>query len=118
MRIAHAVMLAAVVVGCSSQPESSGVAVQAENRGISHAAVCPGPASHGAARCHARVVVDRTGNPAVTGGPTGYNPADLQAAYVLPSSTGGVGATIALVDAYDYPSAESDLSVYRAQFGL
>lgn len=49
--------------------------------------------------------------------PSGYGPADLQNAYNLPAD-GGAGQTVAIVDAYDDPSAESDLAVYRAQFGL
>jgi subtilase family serine protease len=50
--------------------------------------------------------------------PIGYTPADLQAAYSLPSKSEGVGQTIAIVDAYDDPHAEADLAVYRAQFDL
>jgi subtilase family serine protease len=50
--------------------------------------------------------------------PSGYSPANLQSAYKLPSSTAGSGQTVAIVDAYDDPSAESDLGVYRSQFGL
>jgi subtilase family serine protease len=50
--------------------------------------------------------------------PAGYGPADLQAAYALPSATGGSGQTVGIVDAFDAPSAESDLATYRAQFGL
>src|SRR3954451_20290744 len=46
----------------------------------------------------------------------GYGPADLVNAYKLPS--GGAGKTVAIVDAYDDPSAESDLATYRSQFGL
>jgi subtilase family serine protease len=42
----------------------------------------------------------------------------LQSAYNLPSSTAGSGQTIAIVDAFDDPKAESDLAVYRSQFGL
>ena len=49
--------------------------------------------------------------------PDGYGPADLQSAYQLPAN-GGAGATIAIVDAYDAPYAESDLAVYRAQYNL
>jgi N-acetylneuraminic acid mutarotase len=49
--------------------------------------------------------------------PAGYSPADLRSAYNLPAD-GGAGATIAIVDAYDDPSAELDLGVYRQQFGL
>jgi hypothetical protein len=49
--------------------------------------------------------------------PSGYGPADLASAYTLPAG-GGAGATVAIVDAYDDPNAESDLSLYRAQYGL
>lgn len=50
--------------------------------------------------------------------PSGYGPSQLQSAYALPSSSGGVGQTVAIVDAYDDPDAASDLSVYRSQYGL
>jgi hypothetical protein len=49
---------------------------------------------------------------------TGLAPADLQAAYKLPSSTAGSGQTVALVDAYNDPTAESDLAAYRSAYGL
>lgn len=49
--------------------------------------------------------------------PTGYGAADLQSAYNLPSDGGG-GRTVAVVVAYDGPTAESDLAVYRSQYGL
>jgi hypothetical protein len=47
-------------------------------------------------------------------------PAYLQQAYDLAylSQTAGVGATIAVVDAFDDPNAEADLAAYRAQFSL
>lgn len=50
--------------------------------------------------------------------PSGYGPSDIQSAYNLPSATAGAGQTVAIVDAYNDPSAESDLGVYRSQFGL
>ncbi|BCJ31816.1 carboxypeptidase regulatory-like domain-containing protein [Actinocatenispora sera] len=50
--------------------------------------------------------------------PSGFGPGDLQAAYTLPSATAGDGVTVAIVDAYDDPTAESDLATYRAQYGL
>ena len=49
--------------------------------------------------------------------PVGYGPADLQSAYSLPDD-GASGQTVAIVDAYDDPSAEADLAVYRQQYGL
>jgi subtilase family serine protease len=44
-------------------------------------------------------------------------PADVRAAYNLTSASSG-GKTVAIVDAYGYPKAESDLAVYRSQYGL
>jgi subtilase family serine protease len=46
----------------------------------------------------------------------GYTPADIKAAYNI---TGlGRGRTVAVVSAYDSPTAEADLAAYRARFGL
>jgi subtilase family serine protease len=50
--------------------------------------------------------------------PSGLGPSDLQSAYKLPSSTAGSGQTVAIVDAYNDPTAEADLGVYRSQYGL
>lgn len=77
-----------------------------------------GPAQAGSARCHA--ILARPGaRPSFVGtSPAGYNPPDLQSAYNLPSATAGTGQTVAIVDAYNDPNAESDLGVYRSQFGL
>jgi subtilase family serine protease len=50
--------------------------------------------------------------------PSGLGPSDLQSAYALPSATAGAGKTVAIVDAYDDPSAEADLAVYRSYYGL
>ena len=48
----------------------------------------------------------------------GYGPAQLQSAYNLPSSTAGAGESVAVVDAYDDPTAVSDLAFYRKAWGL
>jgi hypothetical protein len=79
--------------------------------------VCP-YAMAGRARCMAWVRTDVTRPLQV--GPAGYSPADLQAAYNLTSasSTDGVTQTVAIIDAYDDPDAESDLGTYRATFAL
>jgi subtilase family serine protease len=76
-----------------------------------------GPAA--TARCHAILRTDiaplAAATPNVT--PSGYGPADLRSAYNLTGS-GSSSQTIAIVDAFDNPNAESDLAVYRSQFGL
>lgn len=48
--------------------------------------------------------------------PSGVTPAEIKKIYHLPS-TGGKG-TIAIIDAYDDPNAESDLAVFDKQFKL
>jgi hypothetical protein len=73
--------------------------------------------------CHARVLVRADGRPAIgkaataSGMPQGYGPADLRSAYGV-TFAGNSATVIAIIDAYGYPDAESDLATYRAQFGL
>jgi subtilase family serine protease len=98
--------MAAVFTGVvGAQPTSGAARVQ-----FQHAC---GAATTGFAGCHAILRVGA--HPAAS--PSGYNPADLQSAYQL-TATGGSGQTVAIVDAFNDPNAEADLSVYRAQFGL
>jgi subtilase family serine protease len=81
--------------------------------GAAHSAKVCATASAGQAACHAVVRTDLA--PAAT--PSGYGPADLRSAYKLTTS-GSASQTIGIVDAYDAPTAESDLAAYRSQFGL
>jgi Predicted protease len=76
-------------------------------------------ATAGNVACNA-IQLDRTAKGVTpnAGSPSGYNPTNLQSAYKLPSTTAGSGQTVAIVDAYDDPNAETDLAVYRSQFGL
>jgi subtilase family serine protease len=90
----------------------------AANANASYHAVCPG-APLSMARCHAQVVTDARGNPLASTSPTGLSPATIKSAYNFSSSsTTGAGKTIAIVDAYDDPTAESDLAVFSSQYGL
>ncbi len=76
--------------------------------------VCPGPAAAGFARCHAWIF-----RPQASTSPTGLSPATIKSVYSFStSSTAGAGKTIAIVDAYDDPTAESDLGVFNSQYGL
>ncbi|MFD5403860.1 S53 family peptidase [Streptomyces griseorubiginosus] len=61
-----------------------------------------------------------TPNAADAATPTGYGPTDLRAAYGLTAAaaSGGAGATVAIVDAYNDPNAEADLATYRSYYGL
>jgi subtilase family serine protease len=107
-------------VGCASADptgDPEGITSQALGAPNGVGRAC-GPVGAGQARCHVQIVLGPDGNAKTSGTPAGYGPADLQSAYKLPSSTAGGGMTVALVDAYGYPNAESDLGVYRAKFGL
>jgi Carboxypeptidase regulatory-like domain len=59
------------------------------------------------------ITADSSGPPS-----TALGPADIQAAYNLPSATAGKGETMALVDAGNDADAESDLAVFRSHYGL
>jgi subtilase family serine protease len=101
-----------VLVVCSFVALSPGiVGIASASTGLPSAvrAECNAPVAAGFARCFARYV------PNLSSAPSGYNPADLRAAYSL--TTAGSG-TVAIVDAFDDANAESDLGVYRSQFGL
>ncbi len=109
--------VAMVAIGCSSSQAGVGATADPLSSIVSypHREVC----AHkpGQMRCHARVRTDVHGNAVRNATPSGFGPADLRSAYNLPS-TGGSGKTIAIVDAFDNPNAESDLGKYRSQFGL
>jgi hemerythrin superfamily protein len=79
--------------------------------------VCP---KNGPRRCDTKVVTDEAGLPLrSTAAPVGgWSPADLQSAYGLPAA-GGSGLTVAVFGGgSDLSDAESDLAVYRSQYGL
>lgn len=52
-----------------------------------------------------------------TGGSAPYGPANFHSAYNLPTTASGT-PTVAIVDAYNDPHANSDLAVYRSTYGL
>jgi hypothetical protein len=78
-----------------------------------HSAVCSG----GQFTCRARVRTDETNRIKPFATPQGLGPVDLTSAYKL-DATKAPSVTIAIVDAFNYPNAESDLATYRSQFGL
>lgn len=107
-----------VIVRTGSQMQAQAAP---SSQAVHFSRVC-GNALPGFARCHAFLLkssLQRNNGiiPAATT-PSGYKPADLQSAYKLPSQSAGSGQTVAIVDAFDDPTAEADLAVYRTQFGL
>jgi subtilase family serine protease len=91
------------------------LAASSTNPGIGKAArpVCPGPAASDDARCHAWAKPDASSSP------VGLSPATMKTVYGFSTSpSAGSGKTIAIVDAYDLPTAENDLKVFNSAFGL
>jgi len=81
--------------------------VRAEDRGV---------------RAHTNhlIMVRPDASPDATSGPSGNTPATIYPVY-LPGKTynpGAGGGTIAIVDAFDYPTAENDLHVFSTTVGL
>jgi hypothetical protein len=71
------------------------------------------------AQCYAMLPADSNSRVAPNAAvpPAGaLGPAEIKDAYNLPD--GGVGQTVAIVDAYGYASAEQDLAVFREHYGL
>jgi hypothetical protein len=119
--LAAAMAPAALTPASASSASSAGAAAPA----VAHAAAplaCSAP-SPGAASCQT-VVSAASGASGVAraaqagSSPSGYGPAQLQAAYQLPSSSEGAGHTVAVVAPFDDPDVASDLAIYRTQYGL
>ncbi len=121
-----------VVAGCAASASSPSVvapqsARHAQNIAGALPATSPTPAPAGSQQCddgdskHAGCNVQKNPNFAAAKTPAGgLSPAQLRSAYGLPANTGATanGPTIAIVDAYEDKNAESDLGVYRQQYGL
>jgi subtilase family serine protease len=78
--------------------------------------VCARPTQPGEKQCFALERVDlrlNTADPAA--GHQGYGPSDLQSAYNI---TGRKSSLVAIVDAFGYPKASSDLANYRSYYKL
>jgi subtilase family serine protease len=120
-------------LGVSAVPAgAAGLSLHALH-GPSIAFGCANPANHGLVgrvlgavttkasgrmACLGRAVAtaDNRG-PQFMGGPVGLGPTQIQSAYKL-AGLNAAGRTVAIVDAYDNPRAESDLAQYRKTFGL
>src|SRR6266568_4748452 len=91
--------------------------------------VCPRGGPPGTARCHLALPGSASPRSAAAPDPTALSPATLLAVYGFPTPPAqglsfgaanlpGGGQTIAIVDAYDDPTAEADLNIFSAQYGL
>jgi hypothetical protein len=135
-----AVLIATVAIGAAAAPQSASAwwnRVLASPSSTHPFYVCP----HLAGRAACTLIEDptrrsRTRGPvaagAITAGPElevspalsgsgeegGYSPENLRSAYDLPSTSAGTGQTVAVVDAYDDPHAESDLNAYRTNYSI
>ena len=129
------VLASAVVVAGMAWGGASG-ALAAPGRGSKTTQVryaigkpaCKAPRKPGFAQCFAmRRVFVKAGTPgahrvkanvAPSPGPSGgLTPAELASAYGY-STAGGVGTTVALVDAYNDPNIEADLQTFDTKYGL
>ncbi len=98
--------------------------ITAQSQGSQHAAILIPDSSVEHAQdvglnAHTNHLIRLTEPAAVGASPSGETPSSIRAVYALSSSvTSGGSQTIAIVDAFDYPTAENDLNVFSKQFGL
>ncbi|HEV2484675.1 MAG TPA: S53 family peptidase [Terracidiphilus sp.] len=124
MRMKLAFLLSALCLGVTATPLLAQNAQAVQN---SHAniVVPDSTIEHGediGIRAHTNhlILVRPDASPQASSGPTGNTPATIYPVYlpgVTSLTTGGSG-TIAIVDAYDYPTAANDLSVFSSTVGL
>jgi subtilase family serine protease len=106
-----------IVIGLGFYSNTASVGAE-QSGGESEQRACLTVASENAF-CNADILVDSSMNPMVSTGPTGLVPDRIKSIYNFPTSlTAGSGKTIAIVDAYDDPTALKDLNVFSSQFGL
>ncbi len=81
--------------------------------------VCAARPAPGFATCLAIAVAGPEGRIAMSSRPlaAAFTPTDIQSAYNLTGLKSG-GRTVAIIDAYGYPTLESDLALYRSTYGL
>jgi subtilase family serine protease len=110
-------VLPALLTPAAAAPAPSAVpAAQFHARSHGNERTCA-VAAPGSAACQARVVTGANGKPLVAATPAGYGPTSIRSAYALNGTSSG-SKTVAIVDAYNDPTAEADLGVYRSQYGL
>jgi subtilase family serine protease len=115
----RASLVAVLVAGVAAAvmiPAAAGAASKTDVLRLQSRHVCAS-ATGDVAACDALVLADSTGRPALSRGPAGLAPADIRAAYGL-NGTSSSGRTVAIVDAYNDPTAATDLAKYRSTFGL
>jgi kumamolisin len=111
--LVHAVLVFVTVLNSS---------LLAQSQGSQHAAVLVPDSTVERAqdkgiRAHTNHLIRLQANPTPNAlSPSGETPQTIRPVYKLPS-TGG-SQKIAIVDAFDYPTAENDLRVFSAKFGL
>ena len=77
------------------------------------------PATTDRAKCFARRRTTASGDIVTFAAPSGLTPADLVRAYKIPTpAKTAARPVIGIVDAQDDPRVETDLAIYREQFGL
>lgn len=110
-RLAAAVLVSVAMAGVSVlvRPAEAGAVA-----GFRHACA---PAHGQVVTCFAVYDAAASPPPARRDAPPKLTPRDIAAAYRLPADNLGNG-TVGIVDAFDDPSAEHDLAVYRKRFGL
>src|SRR5437588_12703208 len=95
MNKARTMFAGAMLASIATFGPQTHIVSSASSHGRAQPAGCAAAVAAGFARCFAQLIAQ------ATTAPSGLNPADLQSAYQLSSSTNGLGQAVAIVDAYN-----------------
>ncbi|HKN94051.1 MAG TPA: S53 family peptidase [Thermoleophilaceae bacterium] len=123
LRVRHAIAAASAIGAFVLLSAPAGAALKLPPAGLRpHTILNAGCALNvraGFSHCLSKMLGTPSRKPVANAAPAGgYGASDIQSAYALPSSTAGAGQTVAIVDAYDDPTAEADMGTYRSTYGL
>src|SRR5258708_39527048 len=109
MKVFATVALVGGILALGGVSTASAQVVEHSGR-VFHIKACPANQGPLTARCFAHIVTDSRGNVLANITPFGFGPSQLRAAYsISPTGLPGSGPTVAIVDAYGYSRAASDL---------
>jgi hypothetical protein len=111
---AAAFAVAACSAGNSSLPSTGGMSPVAPAQAGLHAARLCNDLRSGFMNCDVELETPFGAQPMVSG----WTPPVLQKLYNLPTTKGGKGTVVAIVDAFDNPDVTTDLAAFRSEFKL
>jgi subtilase family serine protease len=118
--VAGGMLVATSAIAMAASPAAASTSIPSNWHYVCGATIRPGKFSCLSIKNTAAHPTAQTVRPDAIPSGNGYGPSQFQSAYGLTSASAsdGSGTTVAVIDAYDDPTAASDLAEYRSAAGL